>query len=376
MELIRGAFPGFALAVCFFFLILMAGQVHVYRYTKFKRAKNLAWFCFITALTGLEHFIVQSRIFEPELTRIYVTLIQFAYPLSLYFYLNSISFYVAISDRSWKVFTRCSLALSGVFLASGVYGLTTGWSGWFDPNQLIDTGNNFVNSYSLRFGMPGKGGTTFLGIYGVLSICVYLYVLRRVLAGARDSFFIVGLVFGILAVLYENTLLPFTFAYFFPVVFVSNLFEAFRMSFLSMKEYFVEEEQGRKEMEALEKRYQNTNLNEARIDELSQSILTLRETEPFYLNPNLRLEDLAKKMKIPSYQLTQVIQIGLGTGFYDFVNSSRIEHVKKQLLDPESKGRSIIDLAYESGFNSKSTFNTAFKKHTGMTPSEYRKDKC
>jgi len=58
--------------------------------------------------------------------------------------------------------------------------------------------------------------------------------------------------------------------------------------------------------------------------------------------------------------------------FCEFINGYRIEESKRQLFDPARQERSILDIAYEVGFNSKSTFNSAFKKHTGPKPSEFR----
>lgn len=63
----------------------------------------------------------------------------------------------------------------------------------------------------------------------------------------------------------------------------------------------------------------------------------------------------------------------LGQNFYNFINKYRIEEVKKKLSEDNSKENNILTIALETGFNSKSTFNTVFKKIEGVTPSEYRK---
>ena len=60
--------------------------------------------------------------------------------------------------------------------------------------------------------------------------------------------------------------------------------------------------------------------------------------------------------------------------FYNFINEFRIEAAKEILQDPSSKGKNILQIAYEVGFNSKSAFNTYFKRLTGKTPSAYRKE--
>jgi AraC-like DNA-binding protein len=68
-----------------------------------------------------------------------------------------------------------------------------------------------------------------------------------------------------------------------------------------------------------------------------------------------------------------VLNIGLGMNFYDFINEYRIEEVKEQLLNPKNNILTNVAVAYDSGFNSKSTFNALFKKYVKMTPKDYKK---
>lgn len=95
-------------------------------------------------------------------------------------------------------------------------------------------------------------------------------------------------------------------------------------------------------------------------------------TKPF-LNPSLTINELAEKLAIPSRHLSQVINESLHQNFYDFVNHYRIEEAK-EMLSADSKDKvTILEVLYEVGFNSKSAFNIAFKKHTGMTPSDFKR---
>ena len=71
--------------------------------------------------------------------------------------------------------------------------------------------------------------------------------------------------------------------------------------------------------------------------------------------------------------LSQIINDNWGVGFQEFLNSYRIKAAEVMLLDPAAGDRSILDVAYEAGFNSKSAFNAAFRRHRGTTPSEFRK---
>jgi AraC-like DNA-binding protein len=99
----------------------------------------------------------------------------------------------------------------------------------------------------------------------------------------------------------------------------------------------------------------------------------MTEKEP-YLDASLSLHDLSRQTKIPSRELSLAINHELNKHFFDFVNEYRIEKAKQMLTDPDKKEFTVLEILYDVGFNSKSSFNTAFKKHTGYTPTEYRKN--
>jgi AraC-like DNA-binding protein len=88
-----------------------------------------------------------------------------------------------------------------------------------------------------------------------------------------------------------------------------------------------------------------------------------------YQRAGLTLGELADEVAATPHEVSQVLSTRLGRNFYTFVNEHRIEHVKTALA---STDRPVLDLAFEAGFQSKSTFNTAFRKATGMTPREFR----
>jgi len=99
----------------------------------------------------------------------------------------------------------------------------------------------------------------------------------------------------------------------------------------------------------------------------------MAEEEP-YLDASLSLHDLARYAKVPSRDLSLAINHHLDKHFFDFVNEYRIEKAKQMLTDPDKKEFTVLEILYDVGFNSKSSFNTAFKKHTGYTPTEFRKN--
>jgi TolB-like protein/AraC-like DNA-binding protein/cytochrome c-type biogenesis protein CcmH/NrfG len=99
----------------------------------------------------------------------------------------------------------------------------------------------------------------------------------------------------------------------------------------------------------------------------------ITEEEPFLI-PNLSLRSLADQVEIHPNKLSWLLNEKMGKNFNEFINYYRIEYFKKLALDAENKHISLIGLAYESGFNSKTVFNTYFKKETGMTPKEFLKE--
>jgi len=111
--------------------------------------------------------------------------------------------------------------------------------------------------------------------------------------------------------------------------------------------------------------------------EYNEELLKLKkymiEEKPF-LNPALTIQDVAAALQIPVRDLSLLINHKLEQHFYDFVNTYRIENAMNILKDSTKSKLTILEILYDVGFNSKSSFNTAFKKHTGNTPTAYRKD--
>ena len=120
----------------------------------------------------------------------------------------------------------------------------------------------------------------------------------------------------------------------------------------------------------------NIELQSLNKKEYNSEIIKLKnymiDKKPF-LNPYVTIQEISKDLQIPTRELSVLINHTLGQHFFDFVNTYRIENAKKILKDHAKSKETILEILYEVGFNSKSSFNTAFKKHTGFTPTEYRK---
>ena len=95
------------------------------------------------------------------------------------------------------------------------------------------------------------------------------------------------------------------------------------------------------------------------------------EDQP-YLDRKLTLSQLAEHLGLTPNYLSQVINQQAESNFFEFINGFRVEAAKKMLSDPSEARKSVLSVALESGFNSKSSFYSAFKYHTGVTPTQYR----
>jgi AraC-like DNA-binding protein len=109
-----------------------------------------------------------------------------------------------------------------------------------------------------------------------------------------------------------------------------------------------------------------------RFEDIAPKIISLMEKEKLYQETELTLLDLANKLQLPSYQVSLAINEGLNKSFYDMINGYRVEEAKRLLADPKNLNYTILSVGFEAGFNSKTTFNTVFKKFTGLTPTDFR----
>jgi AraC-like DNA-binding protein len=105
------------------------------------------------------------------------------------------------------------------------------------------------------------------------------------------------------------------------------------------------------------------------------SIISFMEKEKPYINDDLSLYDLARETDIPRSYLSYVINKYAGVNFYDFLHKYRVKEAKTILSDKRYNDLRILEIAYNCGFKAKSTFNKIFKKQTGMTPSDFKKQK-
>jgi AraC-like DNA-binding protein len=119
-------------------------------------------------------------------------------------------------------------------------------------------------------------------------------------------------------------------------------------------------------------RYERSGLGEREAAALEARLLDLMDRDHPYRNSELTLADLAERLQTSPHKLSEVLNAQLGQTFYEFVNGYRVREVQRRLADDTTRNLTLLSLALDAGFASKSTFNAAFKKHTGRTPSDYR----
>jgi AraC-like DNA-binding protein len=121
------------------------------------------------------------------------------------------------------------------------------------------------------------------------------------------------------------------------------------------------------------KKYASSSLTEKELAEYLKKIRALMNNEKIYLKNDLKIGDVAEKINLPVYYVSQVINEKLSKNFYDFINEYRVDEVKKRFADTKYDYLTILAIGFDSGFNSKTAFYSAFKRNTGMIPSAFKK---
>lgn len=144
---------------------------------------------------------------------------------------------------------------------------------------------------------------------------------------------------------------------------------------LQQKEVFEFNKNDLKELSAIKtnKKENPKRVSESRLSELDNKLQALMNLEKVYLENDLSLPKLAEKLNASCNETSFAINELYGDNFYNFINKYRVEEAKTVLLSAKFSQLNILGIAYESGFNSKTTFNTTFKKHTGVSPTDFVK---
>jgi len=124
-------------------------------------------------------------------------------------------------------------------------------------------------------------------------------------------------------------------------------------------------------LESSAEKYQRSGLSEAMAEKIQSDLENYMSTQRAYKNPQITINEIAIQLDIPRHYITQVLNERLNKNFFTWINDYRIDDAKRKLRDEKYSHLSILGIAYNSGFNSKSSFNSIFKKSTGQTPSQF-----
>lgn len=120
-------------------------------------------------------------------------------------------------------------------------------------------------------------------------------------------------------------------------------------------------------------KYRHSGLTPEAARSLLRRLVEIMEKDRLYRDPDLSLDALAARLEAGKHHVSQVINEHIGASFFEYVNQLRIGEAKRLLAETRRRDLHVIEAAYRVGFNNKASFNTAFKKATGMTPTAYRK---
>ena len=161
------------------------------------------------------------------------------------------------------------------------------------------------------------------------------------------------------------------------IVFVFITFFSFVYSFYAIRQpvifdgIFEEKIEEESDYSTTEK-YARSGLRDEQATEYLQKILLIMDEEKPYIDSNLTIHDLSRKTGIPRHYITEILNEKHGRNFFTFINEYRVKEVIRRFNDPRYQHYTVLAIAFDSGFNSKSTFNSIFKSYTGKTPSQFR----
>jgi len=352
----------FTIAICFFAGILAIGYLPLNKRGNFWFGTFLFSLAFallsrVIALKGFEHEYPQI-IPIAELSR-------FIIAPSFYFGVWCYTRNTAVSQKT-KVLHLLP-ALLFLSTISVPYFLQIG-----DITDAFSPQTNNIIGFVMRIAVPMQ-----LVIYWVLSLTLLLRhrnTLRLLSTRQGDLSWLSGILLSQLLIisiwitckLINNDTIDFTVPYlclFLVLFMVCHL--------LKQKEVFLKIE------ERYEPGYDNyvvrPRLTDDQLEEYKCSLDQLLEKQEIFTDPDMSLSLLSKKIGVTVNDLSYLINVRYHVNFYTLINTYRIQKVKLLLSDDRYKHLTILGIAYEAGFTSKSTFNAAFKKHSGFTPSDYLK---
>jgi AraC-like DNA-binding protein len=119
-------------------------------------------------------------------------------------------------------------------------------------------------------------------------------------------------------------------------------------------------------------KYAKSGLSQERMKELADQLESFMHQDKAFLEGDLTLNQLSSRIGVPQHQLSQVLNQHVGASFFEYINRLRVQEAKRCLVDSAFQGQTLLDIGLAAGFNSKAAFNAAFKRYSGLTPTEFR----
>ena len=157
----------------------------------------------------------------------------------------------------------------------------------------------------------------------------------------------------------------------FYAVWVANSLLVYILGHVGIYKYGVQQE--RKKLRSFSINRSSFSITEKNKNEHIVALEKMMHEEKIYLNPTTTLDTIAERLQLSKTHVSRLINTEMRQSFSDYLNKLRVEEAKQYLQNPDFSGYTLVAIGLEAGFNSKTTFNSAFKKHTAMTPSEFRR---
>jgi AraC-like DNA-binding protein len=349
-----------------------------------KRLSNylLGFFFLIISINLLDVFLLKTGVYfsHPNFAGLGSCLPLLFGPL-LYFYTQSVLYKnFAITQKSLMHF----LTFVVFFAATEIYYL----------NQPYDVQERILRNLLEHHLPPAVSFVSTLlflqfllyAIFSLRLVSQYKKATGQVFSNPRYSnvswlystilFFILIIIISILNGLLAQTAFAKYYLVAFNIIILALLIFVIQVMLKSLRQpYFfsVSEQQDLSDKGALSSKTNSTATEKSEKEALVRTVLQFMKSNKPYLEPELTLDDLALKLSIRSRALSQAINEILKQNFFDFINHYRIEEAMRLLTNPKDEKITVLEVLYKVGFNSKSSFNTLFKKYTGLTPTEFRK---
>jgi AraC-like DNA-binding protein len=161
-------------------------------------------------------------------------------------------------------------------------------------------------------------------------------------------------------------------------IFNDKDFNSYQLVIIAFLFYFIAFGLVSKKSEILPKsntlKYRNSNLDIDLIERYKSELTHAMEVDKMYLNNKLSIHEVSKKLNIPRQYISEVLNVHMNTSFQDYVNKYRVDEFVNRLQNVQNEHLTLLGIANDVGFNSKSSFNATFKKFKGLTPSQFKKN--